>query len=316
MKCIITGGAGFVGSNLCRALSKKNKVKIVDNFSTGSKKNLILNKNIKIVKCDLLDLKKLKREFKNYQIIFHLAANADVRFNLQNPRKVLEQNAICTSNVLEAMKFNNIRKIVFSSSGSVYGDSNIFPTPENAPISNQTSLYGASKLYCEGLIHSYCEGFNFQSWIFRFGSLLGPNYSHGHVFDFIKKLLKNDKKINVLGDGNQKKTYLHVYDCVNAMLQAINKSKKKINTFNLATNDYISVKESLNIICDKMDAKPKRVFEGDKGKGGWIGDQPFVFLSIKKIKKLGWKNKFTIRKGIEDTIEWILKNKWVLKRRK
>ena len=312
-KILIIGGAGFIGSNLAKKISLTHEVTVLDNLSSGFRENL-KSSNIKFIKCDLLDLKKLKKITRGFKVIFHLAANADIRFNLQDRYKALEQNAICTFNVLEAMKYNKIKRIIFSSTGSVYGDTKIFPTPENVPIPNQTSLYAASKLYCESLIQSYCEAFGFQAWIFRFASILGPHYSHGHVFDFIKQLKKNKKKLKILGDGNQRKTYLHVDDCINAMILALKKNNKKINVYNLATPQSITVKNSIKIITNTMKLNPKKIFTG--GKQGWVGDQKIVSLDIKKIKKLGWKNKISIEDGIEDTAKWILKNKWILNKRK
>ena len=314
MKYLITGGAGFIGSNLADELSKKNKVTIVDNLSTGFKEYLPKNKNIKFIKCNLLDKKKLFKIFKGHKIVFHLAANADIRFGLEHPKKDLEQNAIATFNVLEAMRFNKIKKIVFTSTAPVYGMNKIFPTPENASMTYQNSLYGASKLYCEGLISSYCEGYNLQSWIFRFVSILGPRYSHGHVFDFVKNLLKNPNKLKILGDGKQRKSYLHVFDVINAIKIALKKSNQKVNIFNLGHNNYINVNKSVKIIEKFMDLKPKKFYTG--GKSGWIGDLPFVFLDNKKIKNLGWRPKFTITQGIKNTVDWLINNKWIFKKRK
>lgn len=314
MKYLITGGAGFIGSNLADELSKKNKVTIVDNLSTGFKENLPKNNNIKFIKCDLLDKKKLFKIFKGHKIVFHLAANADIRFGLEHPKKDLEQNAIATFNVLEAMRFNKIKKIVFTSTAPVYGMNKIFPTPENASMTYQNSLYGASKLYCEGLISSYCEGYNLQSWIFRFVSILGPRYSHGHVFDFVKNLSKYPNKLKILGDGKQRKSYLHVFDVINAIKIALKKSNQKVNIFNLGHNNYINVNKSVKIIAKMMDLKPRKFYTG--GKSGWIGDLPFVFLDNKKIKNLGWRPKITITQGIKDTSNWLIKNKWIFKKRK
>ena len=314
MKCLLTGGAGFIGSNLADELSKKYKITIVDNLSTGFKENLPKKKNIKFIKCDLLEKKKLIKIFKGHNIIFHLAANADIRFGLEHPKKDLEQNAIVTFNVLEAMRFNKIKKIVFTSTAPVYGMNKIFPTPENANMTYQNSLYGASKLYCEGLISSYCEGYNFQSWIFRFVSILGPRYSHGHVFDFVTNLLKNPNKIKILGDGKQRKSYLHVFDVISAIKIALKKSDQKVNIFNLGHNNYINIDKSVSIIETLMNLKPKRFYTG--GKSGWIGDLPFVFLDNKRIKSLGWKPKITIKQGIKDTANWLLDNKWILRKRK
>ena len=314
MKYLITGGAGFIGSNLAIKLSKNNKVTIVDNLSTGFSQYIPKNQNIRFVKCDLLNLTKLKKTFKGHEAVFHLAANADIRFGLKNPSKDLKQNAIATLNVLEAMRSNNIKKILFTSTAPVYGKNTIFPTPEDAKMSYQTSLYGASKLYCEGLISSYCEGFDFQAWIFRFVSILGPRYSHGHVYDFLKMLLKNKKKLKVLGDGKQKKSYLHVSDCINAMMIAFKKSKKSVNIFNLGHDKYINVNKSINTIEKFLKIKPKKFYTG--GKSGWIGDLPFVYLNNNKMKKLGWKPDISIEKSIKDTIKWLLDNKWIFSKRK
>lgn len=318
-KIIITGCAGFIGSNLLdELLKKKNKIIGIDNLSTGQRKFLnkaLKNKNFKFIKMDLLNLPKLKKIFRNADFVYHLAANADVRFGLNHPQKDLEQNAICTFNVLEAMRFNSIKKIVFTSTAPIYGNNKIFPTPENAPLSNQTSLYGASKLYCEGLIQSYCEGYNFKSWIYRFVSILGNRYTHGHVYDFYKQLIfKNNKKLLILGDGNQKKSYLNVKDCISAILISVKKSKNKINTFNLGCDDYINVKRSAKIISKALNLNPKFLFSG--GKTGWIGDQPFVYLSTNKIKKIGWRSKISIENSIKDTVNWLNNNKWVFKKRR
>ena len=316
---IITGCAGFVGSNLLDELLKKgNKIIGIDNLSTGQIRFLtkaLKNKNFKFIKMDLLNLSKLKKIFKNASFVYHLAANADVRFGLNHPKKDLEQNAICTFNVLEAMRFNSVKKIVFTSTAPIYGDNKTFPTPENASLSNQTSLYGASKLYCEGLIQSYCEGYNFQSWIYRFVSILGNRYTHGHVYDFYKQLIfNNKKKLYILGDGKQKKSYLNVKDCISAILISTKKSQEKVNTFNLGCDGYINVKKSAEIISKRLNLNPKFLFSG--GKTGWIGDQPFVYLSTNKIKKLGWKNKISIENSVKNTVDWLNNNKWVFKKSK
>ena len=231
-KILITGCAGFIGSNLVDLLLKKNFTIVgIDNLSTGKKKNLfhaLKNKNFRLFKIDLKNKKKIIRLFKKIDTVFHLAANADVRNGFKNPKKDLDENTIVTFNVLEAMRLNNVKKIVFSSTGSIYGETKQIPTPENASFPIQTSFYGASKLACEGLIQAYSDNYNFQCWIFRFVSILGKRYSHGHVFDFYKKLLKNNHNLDVLGDGNQKKSYLNILDCLDAIMIAINKSKKKL----------------------------------------------------------------------------------------
>ena len=317
-KVIVTGCAGFIGSTLVdRLLDLNYQILGIDNFRTGQKnflKEAYKNKNFKIFKCDLLNLNKIKNIFKGFEMVFHLAANADVRYGYKNPFKDLEQNTITTYNVLEAMRKNNINKIVFCSTGSVYGETKNFPTPENDNFPIQTSFYGASKVAGESFIEAYCEAFHFKTWIFRFVSILGNRYTHGHVFDFCNQLFKNPTYLKALGDGNQTKSYLHVDDCINAMLIAIKKSKQKINIFNLGTNEYITVKQSINLICRQLKVKPKISFSG--GKRGWIGDSPLIFLSTKKIRSLGWKPKLTIKESIEQTTRYLKNNKWVFKKRK
>ena len=312
MRVLITGVAGFVGSNfLDYLLSKGHHVVGVDNFSTGKSEfieNAIDNSNFTFLKFDLLDLGDLKKATKNIDIVFHFAANADVRFGLQHPDKDLQQNTIVTFNVLEAMRYNNVKKIIFSSTGSVYGEPNEFPTPENCAFPIQTSLYGASKLAAEGLIQAYCEGYDFQAWIFRFVSLLGERYSHGHVFDFYNKLRLDPNKLEVLGDGTQKKSYLYIKDCINAVMTALEKSNQKINIFNLGNYEYSEVKDSVKWIIEYLGLSPEIIYLG--GKRGWVGDNPFIHLDISKILNLGWKPKLDIKSGIIKTVSYLIDNKF------
>ncbi|MCZ7393714.1 MAG: NAD-dependent epimerase/dehydratase family protein [Candidatus Methanoperedens sp.] len=316
MKCMVTGGAGFIGSNLVdRLLSTGHHVIAYENFSTGFQKFLsdaVKHNNFKLVRGDLLDLEVLRKSMSGCDFVFHLAANADVRFGTLHPDKDLKQNIIATFNVLEAMRLNGIKKIAFSSTGSVYGEATVIPTPEDAPFPIQTSFYGASKLACEGLIQAYCEGFGFQSWIFRFVSILGERYTHGHVFDFYRKLLENPDRLDILGNGKQKKSYLYVQDCIDAMLLVIEKSGEKVNIFNLGTDEYCEVNNSIEWICSHLNVSPQLVYSG--GDRGWIGDNPFIFLDCSKIRRLGWKPKYTIKEGIIKTLTYLEENKWVLGR--
>ena len=315
-KVIVTGCAGFIGSNLVDLLLKKNfSVLGIDNLSTGHLRNLDdanKNKNFHFVKLDLLDIKKIKNLFKNIDMVFHLAANADVRYGIDNPKKDLEQNTIVTFNILESMRVNGVKKIIFSSTGSIYGETSIIPTPENVEFPIQTSFYGASKLACEGLIQAYCDHYNFKSWIFRFVSILGERYSHGHVYDFYKKLLKNNNSLSVLGNGKQKKSYLNIKACLSAIMIAILKSPKKVNIYNLGTNQFSTVSNSVNQITKRLSLKPKINYKG--GKRGWPGDVPTIYLNTRKIRKLGWKPKYTINESIIETLEFLIKNKWLLKK--
>ena len=290
MKYLVTGCAGFIGSNLVdKLLLSGFEVIGIDNFSTGNKKfltNAITSKKFNLIEGDLLDSELLKSSMDGVDAVFHLAANADVRFGTNHPGRDLEQNTIATFNLLEAMRSKNVKKILFSSTGSVYGESTQIPTKEDGPFPLQTSLYGASKLAGEGLIAAYCEGFEFQSWIFRFVSILGNRYTHGHVFDFYRNLKDDPHNLKVLGNGLQKKSYLHVEDCIDAILLAFKASNNKVNLFNLGVNDYCEVNDSIGWICSELGLKPKIHYSG--GDRGWIGDNPFIYLDTKRITKLGW----------------------------
>lgn len=314
---IVTGAAGFIGSSIVdRFLSLGYLVIGVDNFSTGQRRFLaraLENPNFKLFEVDLLDMVSLKDAFAGGDVVLHLAANADVRFGTNHPRKDLEQNTIATYNVLEAMRANGIKKIAFSSTGSVYGESLVLPTPENGPFPVQTSLYGASKAAGEGLIAAYCEGFGFQSWIFRFVSILGERYTHGHVFDFYQKLKTDPTRLPVLGNGKQRKSYLYVQDCIDAILLAMEKATDKVNIFNLGVDGYCEVNDSIGWICKELGVQPTLEYSG--GSRGWIGDNPFIFLDTKKIQSLGWKPKYGIQDGVVKTVEYLRANEWVFEAR-
>jgi len=314
---VVTGSAGFIGSNLVdRLLVNGHQVIGIDNFSTGQRRFLegaLANPNFKLFEIDLLNLELLKIAFKGSEAVFHLSANADVRFGTEHPRRDLEQNTIATYNVLEAMRANGIKKIAFSSTGSVYGESPVVPTPEDGPFPVQTSLYGASKAAGEGLISAYCEGFGFQSWIFRFVSILGERYTHGHVFDFYQKLKADPSRLPVLGNGRQRKSYLYVQDCIDAILLAMDKSQEKVNIFNLGVDGYCEVNDSIGWICEELGVKPKLEYSG--GDRGWIGDNPFIFLDTKSIQSLGWKPQFGIKEGVIKTVQYLRDNEWVFEAR-
>ncbi|MBF0504457.1 MAG: NAD-dependent epimerase/dehydratase family protein [Candidatus Omnitrophica bacterium] len=318
LRYIITGCAGFIGSNLAdRLLAQGEQVIGIDNFSTGQRQFLegaLGHPNFRLVEADLLNSDLLKQAFAGGQVVFHLAANADVRFGIHHPQKDLQQNTIATFNVLEAMRANGIKEIAFSSTGSIYGETDIIPTPENAPFPLQTSLYGASKLACEGLIQAYCEGFGFKSWIFRFVSILGERYTHGHIFDFYKKLKEDPSRLPVLGNGQQRKSYLYIQDCIDAILLAMDQTHDRVNIFNLGSEGYCEVNDSIGWICEELGVKPKLEYSG--GDRGWVGDNPFIFLETKKIMSLGWKPKFSIREGVIKTVEYLRSHEWIFEARK
>ena len=316
-RAFVTGAAGFIGSNLVdRLLDAGRSVVGYDNFSTGQPDFLADAKrrpDFTLVEGDVLDAEKLTQAMAGADVVFHLAANADVRFGLEHPRKDLEQNTIATFNVLEAMRASGVRDIVFSSTGSVYGEAVAVPTPEDAAFPVQTSLYGASKLAGEGLIAAYCEGYGMRGFIFRFVSILGERYTHGHVFDFYKKLRADPTRLAVLGDGHQRKSYLYVQDCIDAMFTALERATGSVNIFNLGTDAYCEVNDSIGWITAHLGVSPKIDYAG--GERGWIGDNPFIFLDTKRIMALGWQPKLSIREGIVRTLEWLTSNTWVLERR-
>jgi len=313
LRYFITGCAGFIGSHLTDyLLAFGHEVIGYDNFKTGSYhflKNALQSSQFTLIKNDLLNREALNKSLRDVDMVFHLAANADVRFGTANPNKDLEQNTIATFHVLEAMRMHDVKRIAFASTGSIYGEANVFPTPEDAPFPIQTSLYGASKLAAEGLIQAYCEGFQFQGYIFRFVSILGERYTHGHVFDFYHKLLTNPHQLAILGNGKQRKSYLNVQDCVDAMILSIEKANDKINIFNLGTDEYCEVNDSIAWLLDYLKLKPVLHYSG--GEHGWIGDNPFIFLDCTRIKKLGWKAHFTIQESIIQTIQYLEQNHWV-----
>ena len=317
MKAFVSGGAGFIGSNLVdRLLDVGHEVTVYDNLSTGLLQFLEYARDFdrfRLVEGDLLDEGSLSEAIAGHEFVFHLAANADVRFGTEHPRRDLEQNTIVTNNVLEAMRKNGISKIAFASTGSVYGDATVIPTPENAPFPIQTSLYAASKLAGEGLIAAYCGGFGFQSWIFRFVSILGERYTHGHVFDFYRKLKQNPSRLEVLGNGKQRKSYLYIQDCIDAMLFALEKSNESVNVLNLGVDGYCEVNDSIGWICEELGVSPKLEYSG--GDRGWIGDSPFIFLDTSKIQDLGWKPKLSIHDGVLKTIQYLKTNEWVFEER-
>ena len=315
-KALVTGAAGFIGSNLVdRLLAAGVSVVGYDNFSTGRREfiaDALRHKEFTLIEGDVLDAASLTSTMAGCDIVFHLAANADVRFGLQHPRKDLEQNTIATFSVLEAMRASGVKDIAFSSTGSIYGEAEVFPTPETTPFPVQTSLYGASKLAGEGLIMAYCEGYKFRAFIFRFVSILGERYTHGHVFDFYKQLLADPTRLAVLGDGTQRKSYLYVQDCIDAMLHAVTHAQSSVNIFNLGTSEYCRVNDSIGWITDHLGLKPQLSYSG--GSQGWVGDNPFIFLDTARIRALGWQPKLTIREGIVRTVQWLSQNCWVMDR--
>jgi UDP-glucose 4-epimerase len=323
----VTGAAGFIGSNLVdRLLADGVTVTGYDNFSTGQERFLDgakANARFKLVRGDLLDMAALAGAMRGADFVFHLAANADIRDGWKHPERDLQQNTIATFGVLEAMRVNGVKRIAFSSTGSVYGEALVTPekpTPETDAFPLQTSLYGASKVAGEGMISAYAEGGQIdEAYIFRFVSILGERYTHGHVFDFYQQLVAHPDHLRVLGNGQQRKSYLYVQDCLDAILHVTRRgtardARHHTQVYNLGTPEYVQVNDSIGFICAALGLKPRLDYTG--GDRGWIGDNPFIFLDTKKIQATGWKPRLTIEQGVIQTLKWLEANRWVYEARK
>jgi UDP-glucose 4-epimerase len=304
MKILVTGGAGFIGSHLVDKLTEQGKeVIVLDNLSSGRKEFIqqhFGSSRFNFYQVDLLT-DELDKYFKDIDEVWHLAANPDVRAALKNTRIDIDQNILVTYNILEAMRKNGVKRILFTSSSTVYGEAKQIPTPENYAPLFPISLYGATKLACEALISAYCHTFDMSAVIFRLANVIGPRSTRGVIYDFINKLKKNPNELEILGDGNQKKSYLYIDDCINGMLIGAKNANKRIEIFNLSSEDWITVKEIGEIVCKKLKLKPKFSFTG--GKRGWKGDVPLMLLDISKIKNLGWKARHNSVKAIRVTLE-------------
>jgi UDP-glucose 4-epimerase len=323
LRYLITGASGFVGSHLTDALLTRGHTVIgLDNLSTGQKPFLEQARrsaDFHFIHGDILDATVLRTALDGVDAVYHLAANADVRGSFASPRTDLTQNTIGTFEVLEAMRAAGVTRIAFASSSAALGEPDIWPTPENCPIPAQTSLYGASKMAGEGLLSAFCEGYGFEGYAFRFVSLLGPRYPHGHVFDFVTQLLADPTRLRVLGDGTQRKSYLHVEDCINAVLhiaedvRPANRDQQRCEVYHLGVPQYCEVRESARWICDEMGVQP--VIEFGTGNRGWVGDNPFVFLDVTKAMRTGWSPQHSIESSIRGTVRWLLANQWIFQHR-
>ena len=308
-RACITGGAGFIGSNLADALhAGGTEVVVVDDLRTGREaflQRLVGRPRFTFIRGDVLDPDVIGAAVQGCDWVFHLQANADVRGGLDHPTLDLQQNTVATSRVLEAMRAADVRRVLFSSTGSVYGEPPVFPTPEDAPFPLQTSLYGASKLAGEGLISAYAEGFGFTGIICRFVSILGERYTHGHVYDFFHALRRDPTRLRVLGDGSQTKSYLYIQDCIAAMLRAVEEHAEQpgAHVYNLGTDETVTVAESVALITGHLGVTP--AVEHTGGKRGWVGDSPLIHLDTSKIRGLGWAPQVSIGEAIVRTVQWL-----------
>jgi UDP-glucose 4-epimerase len=312
MRAFVTGGAGFIGSHLVdRLLSEGYQVTAFDNFSDGRPENIThlkANPKFKMVKGDIKDKKALEKVLRAHNVVFHMAAQANIRRSLNDHFGDLENNLVGTLNILEAMLRDEINDLVFASSSALYGEATRMPTPEEyAPI--QTSLYGASKLACEAYAEAYAQFSEIKLWAYRFANVVGERCRRGVIWDFVRKLKSSQEELEILGDGRQSKEYIHVADCVDGMLTGYKKAKSSVNIFNLAVEDYKTVDEVATIVMEQMGLHPSSVnrrYTG--GLRGWVGDNPIVHLDISRLKSLGWAPKFSAERAIMATAKWTIEN--------
>lgn len=312
MKYLITGGSGFIGSNLVDKLMENNpeKITVIDNLRTGKSEFInqhLGKKNFEFINKDIKKVESFPNE--SFDWVFHLAANADIRGGIKNTRVDLEENVIGTHSVLEFMRKQDLKKLIFASSSALYGETEIIPTPEALPDIKPISFYGASKIAAEHFISSYCFTYEMQAWMFRFANVVGKRSTHGVIPDFVNKLKENPNELKILGDGNQTKSYFDVSDCVDGLID-IPKADKNIvaEAYNLANNETIKVKNLGPIVVDEMHLKNvKYKFTG--GDRGWIGDVPITVLSFEKVKKLGWRTKISLENAVRRTVRYLMDEK-------
>ncbi len=311
MSVLVTGGAGFIGSHLVDALLKENDVTVIDNLSTGKREYLeghISNPRFRLIEADLLDKLEVYDAVRDKDIVFHLAANPSVAVGATDTKIHLEQNALTTYNLLEAMRKAGVRRIAFTSTSTVYGEAKIIPTPEDYGPLKPISLYGASKLACEAMISSYCHTFDMQAWIYRFANIVGERGNHGVIVDFIKKLRSNPEELEILGSGAQRKSYLDVRDCVDAMIYCVEHADEQVNIFNIGSQDTIDVREIADIVVKAMNLNGVRYkFTGGIDGRGWKGDVKFMCLSTEAIRQLGWRPRMNSREAVANAARSLLR---------
>jgi UDP-glucose 4-epimerase len=303
---LITGGAGFIGSNLASYLTcKGEEVAVFDNLSSGRMENLnaiMGRKNFKFIKGDIRDCESINSAMKDVEEVYHIAADPSVKDSAEKPEISFDINVVGSFNVLEVARRNDVKKIVFTSSSTVYGETNVLPTPEDNPLV-PISNYAASKVACESYISSYASTYGIKGIVLRLANIFGPPSTHGVMYDFYKKLQANPQKLEILGNGRQNKSYLYISDCIDAIILASRKQKKIYDYFNVGSEEMTNVNEIARTMCSILGLKPKFHYTG--GKRGWTGDVVKMLLSNKKIERLGWKKKVDLKEGVKRYIEWM-----------
>lgn len=313
MNYFLVGGAGFIGSHLARTLlgeNKDNHVVIYDNFSSGKMwhfESIDQNPNLKIIKDDIKNIDALKKAMSGSEVVYHFASNPDISKAVTQPDIDFWEGTYLTNNVLEAIRTNGVKKLLYASGSGVYGDTGLLEVAEDHSPMLPISTYGASKLSCEALICSYCHMFDMNANIFRFANVVGPHQTHGVGYDFVRRLLKEPNELNILGDGTQSKSYIYVSDVINAMRRMQNDPVTGFTYHNAATLDYITVTEIADIVVEVMGLKNvKYIYSG--GNRGWKGDVPIIRLNSGKLRKMGWRNQYTSKEAIRHSVKSILED--------
>jgi len=318
MNTIVTGASGFIGSNLLKTLLEKgnrvigidkdiNKYYLIEDLCQDKLPSFGINfidKNFNMIYDNINNIEQYAHAFSNVEIVYHLAASADIRKSFKDPMLDLENNVIGTNSVLELLRKRDIKNLVFSSSSSIYGITKVVPTPEDVPDIRPISMYGASKLANEAFISAYCDLYGIKAWVFRFANVVGRNQHRGVIFDFVKKLNDNQFELIILGDGNQEKSFFDVEDCVSGLLDIPKKdNNKSMEIYNLGNKETMKVKDLARIVCEEIGVSPEFKYTG--GDRGWEGDTPYTILSIQKALKVGWKPKYDCRESIKRTVRWL-----------
>jgi UDP-glucose 4-epimerase len=302
---LVTGGAGFIGSHLVdRLVSDGWKVRVMDNFSSGRIENIEHhkdNRDVEILKVDLKDFEKVERAVRGVDVVFHYAANPEVRVSTTNPEIHFNENVVTTFNLLEAMRRNDVEELVFASSSSVYGEPEEIPVDEEAPI-RPISVYGASKAACENLIHAYSKLYGIKAIILRYANVVGPRLRHGVIWDFVNKLKKNPSELEIFGDGKQLRGYIYIDDAIEATIITWRKNVNSFEVYNIASEDWMTVNEVANEVVRVMGLSGiKRIYRPVLHGVGWLGDIKRVVLKIEKLKALEFKPSMNSREAVRIT---------------
>lgn len=318
MHALITGGAGFIGSHLCETLSRLGwSITIFDNFSSGSKRNIqqLLNENpetVHLYEGDCTTPKSVKKSLKDADTVFHFAANPEVRLELCNSATCFKQNVCATHVLLEEIKNSRVHSIVFASTSTVYGEAKVIPTPEDYSPLEPISVYGASKLASEALITAYAHSFNKNAVILRLANIVGPRSQHGVIHDFISKIKSNPYELEILGDGTQRKSYLYIDDCIEAILVILRNQNRRVEVLNIGSEDLVDVEKIAHIAAEEMGAEEIkfRYIGGVEGGRGWIGDVKTMLLNVSRLEKLGWRPKLNSEEAVRKATRDLLKQNY------